>query len=187
MTRVAVLDHGMGNLRSVSKALEAAGADADVTSDHDTITAADALCVPGQGIFGRCIDNLARDGFDDLIRDWIDDGRPYLGICLGLQILFDASDEASHAPGLGIIAGRVSLLPSTVTVPHIGWNTVDDEYFYFDHSFGAHPEETAMVTGWCEHGERFAAIVRTGSILGVQFHPEKSGRAGIGLLKGWVS
>ena len=185
--RVAVLDHGMGNLRSVAKALEAAGADVIVTSTRDDIDKSDALCVPGQGIFGRCIDNLSRTRGDELIKAWIDANRPFLGICLGLQVLFETSEEAKSVAGLGLLGGRVTRLPETVVVPHIGWNTVNDQYFYFDHSYAVHPEDSDVVEGWCEHGERFAALVRTGSILGVQFHPEKSGDAGIELLKGWVS
>lgn len=184
----------MGNLRSVAKALEAAGADVSVTSDATEIDACDALCVPGQGIFGRCMTNLARNGFESLIRDWIARERPYLGICLGMQVLFDRSEENDDVAGLGIISGEVRRLPDTVTVPHIGWNTIADRhgaaentYFYFDHSFAAFPADEAVVSAWCEHGSRFAAAIETGSILGVQFHPEKSGRPGITLLKGWLS
>ena len=184
----------MGNLRSVGKALEAAGATVVVTSRTSEIESSDALCVPGQGIFGKCMTNLARAHFDELVREWIAAERPYLGICLGMQILLDDSEENADVRGLGIIPGRVTRLPSSVTVPHIGWNTVsdprgpeNDEYFYFDHSFAAHPDDDGVVRGWCEHGERFAATIETGSILGTQFHPEKSGRSGITLLKGWIS
>jgi imidazole glycerol-phosphate synthase subunit HisH len=183
--RVAVLDHGMGNLRSVAKALEAAGASVTVTSDSAKVEESEALCVPGQGIFGRCVRNLASAGNDALLAGWIEAGRPLLGICLGLQILFDYSEE-NDARGLGIIPGRVRRLPPTVTVPHIGWNVVGGTYYYFDHSFAAHPADPSVVEGWCEHGDRFAAVVRTGSVFAVQFHPEKSGRAGIDLLKGWI-
>ena len=194
----------MGNLRSVAKALEAAGAAVSVTSDAAQIDACDGLCVPGQGIFGRCMTNLARNGFETLIGDWIARERPYLGICLGMQVLFDRSEENNDVRGLGIIAGDVRRLPDTVTVPHIGWNTIgptflntptsgvgqlekNGEYFYFDHSYAAFPADGSVVTAWCEHGERFAAVIETGSILGVQFHPEKSARPGINLLKGWLS
>ena len=184
----------MGNLRSVGKALEAAGASVVVTSEVSEIERSDALCVPGQGIFGKCMTNLARNHFDELVREWIVSERPYLGICLGMQILFDDSEENPDVRGLGIISGRVTRLPSSVTVPHIGWNTVSgqpggtgNDYFYFDHSFAAHPREEGVVRGWCEHGERFAATIETSSILGTQFHPEKSGSSGITLLKGWIS
>ena len=191
--RVAVLDHGMGNLRSVAKALEAAGAEAVVTSAARDITSADALCVPGQGIFGRCVRALNAPGFDDLIRDWIRDDRPFLGICLGMQILFDASEE-DQEEGLSIFDGTVKKLTGNVRVPHIGWNeieparnsTLERQYFYFDHSFAVQPTDVAIVSGWCEHGSRFAASIEHRSVLGVQFHPEKSGDAGKRLLRRWA-
>jgi glutamine amidotransferase len=185
--KVAVLDHGMGNLRSVAKALEAAGATVTVTSDQAAIGSSDALCVPGQGIFGRCMTNLAETGMDDLIRSWLDRERPYLGICLGMQVLFSSSEEQGGTKGMGIIGGRVTRLPDSVRVPHMGWNTVGDSYFYFDHSYAAHPEDETVVTQWCEHGERFAAWIETGSVTAVQFHPEKSSSEGIALLKQWVN
>ena len=185
--RVAVLDHGMGNLRSVQKALEVAGADTDVTDDPATIDAADALCVPGQGIFGRCIENLRAGGLDARVAAWIDDKRPYLGICLGMQVLFESSDERGPVKGLGVLSGRVARLSGSVRVPHMGWNTVEDEHFYFDHSYAVWPADEGIVSGWADHGGRWAARIETGSILGVQFHPEKSGRAGIELLRRWLT
>lgn len=188
--RVAVVDHGMGNLRSVRRALEAAGAAVEVTADAEVMRSADALCVPGQGIFGKCMVALTETGVGDLIRDWVAEGRPYLGICLGMQVLFDDSEEGGGMKGLGIVGGTVVRLPSSVRVPHIGWNTVSgdlDGYFYFDHSYAAEPADGDVVTGWCEHGRRFAAAVGVDSITAYQFHPEKSGGAGIELLRKWVS
>lgn len=175
----------MGNLRSVAKALEAAGADVRLVAHPAALDGCDGLCVPGQGIFGRCMTALDASGFSESIRSWVASDRPFLGICLGMQVLFDASEEGG-APGLGILRGAVRRLPPGVTVPHIGWNTVGDTYYYFDHSFAAFPDDPAIVSGWAEHGARFAAAVRSGSILGVQFHPEKSGREGIALLRDWV-
>jgi imidazole glycerol-phosphate synthase subunit HisH len=183
---VAVLDYGMGNLRSVAKALEAAGARTVVTPDSEQVLGCDALCVPGQGIFGRCMDNLEVAGQDDLIKQWIEAGRPYLGICLGLQILFERSEEQETA-GLSLLPGEVRRLRGEVRVPHMGWSEVNGEYFYFDHSYAVRPSDTELVTGWCDHGWRFAASVQRGAVTGVQFHPEKSGRAGIDLLRGWVT
>ena len=185
--KVAVLDHGMGNLRSVEKALQAAGADAFVTDDELQIDGAAALCVPGQGIFGRCVDNLRARCLDDFVGRWIDDGRPYLGICLGMQILFESSEEKGPVEGLGILGGTVTRLPGSARVPHIGWNTVSGEYFYFDHSYAVDPADESMVTGWTDHGRPVASRIEIGPILGVQFHPEKSGRAGISLLRSWLS
>jgi glutamine amidotransferase len=184
--KIAVVDHGMGNLRSVARALETAGADVTVTSDRSEMERADGLCLPGQGIFGRCIEAIGTSALADLIARFVERDRPFLGICLGMQILFDSSEE-DDSPGLGIIAGKVTRLPPTVSVPHIGWNTVGNEYYYFDHSYAAHPADQGIVSGWCEHGDRFAAILGRGTMLACQFHPEKSGRAGIALLSAWLS
>jgi glutamine amidotransferase len=193
--RVGVLDYGMGNLRSVTKAFEEAGAQSVLVADTAGLARCDALCVPGQGIFGRCMSNLRQRSLDDAILGWLHDGKPYIGICLGMQILFDRSEEMGAAPGLSVLSGEVRRLPSSVRVPHIGWNTVsgpewrkrDGEYFYFDHSFAAHPADESVVAAWCDHGERFAASVRWNSAVAVQFHPEKSGTGGIEFLKSWVS
>lgn len=183
---IALLDHGMGNMRSVAKALEAAGASVRLTADRGEIAAADALCVPGQGIFPRCMDAIERLGMSDFIRDWIGGGRRFLGICLGMQVLFASSEEGGGARGLGILPGGVVRLPGSVRVPHIGWNTVDGEYFYFDHSYAVVPAGDGVSTSWCEHGIRFAARVERGALLAVQFHPEKSSGAGIALLRDWL-
>jgi glutamine amidotransferase len=184
----------MGNLHSVAKALVAAGADVAVTSQPTDLYGCDGLCVPGQGIFSMCAERLATSGADDVVRTWIAEERPYLGICLGMQVLFESSDEAGPPArgGLGVVGGRVTRLPATVTVPHMGWNTVEGsngagEHYYFDHSYACHPTDESIVRGWCEHGERFAAWIHQGSATAVQFHPEKSGRAGIALLKRWVA
>jgi glutamine amidotransferase len=185
--RVAVLDHGMGNLRSVAKALEAAGGDVTVAARPADVRRADKLCVPGQGIFGRCMDNLSSRGLDEVVRAWIADGRPYLGICLGMQVLFDWSEERGPRRGLGIIGGRVTRLPSSATVPHIGWNEVGGDWYYFDHSYVAQPSDAAVVRGWCDHGTRFAAWMQRGATTAVQFHPEKSSRSGLRLLGEWLA
>lgn len=185
--RVAVLDHGMGNLRSVQKALQAAGADAVIAAESAAVDSFDGLCVPGQGIFGRCVDNLRARGLDRAIAEWIEAGRPYLGICLGMQVLFQSSDERGPVDGLGVLGGSVVRLADSTSVPHIGWNTVDGEYFYFDHSYTVAPRDESIVTGWTDHGGRWASRIEIGPILGVQFHPEKSGQAGISLLEQWLS
>ena len=177
----------MGNLRSVAKALEAAGADVVVTGEPSDIARADGLCMPGQGIFGRCMHSLEATGLGDVVRDWIRAERPYLGICLGMQILFESSEERGPQPGLGVLRGRVARLPSRVTVPHMGWNSVCGRWFYFDHSYAAYPSADASVRGWCEHGDRFAAWVVEGAMTAVQFHPEKSSSEGISLLREWLT
>lgn len=177
----------MGNLRSVAKALEAVGAEVVVTAEPSEIDRSDGLCVPGQGIFGRCATNLRATGLDRVISEWIAADRRYLGICLGMQVLFDSSEEHGPVEGLGLLSGDVVKLQEGVRIPHIGWNEVNDEHYYFDHSYAVQPADPAIVTGWCEYGQRFAASISTGSILGVQFHPEKSAAAGLALLEGWVS
>lgn len=179
----------MGNLRSVAKALEAAGASVVLTGDPIEADACDGLCVPGQGIFDVCMKALRSSGFDHLIRSWTNAERPFLGICLGMQALFEWSEEGTE-PGLGILRGHAARIPGTVTVPHIGWNTVSgtagETYYYFDHSFAVHPADESIVNGWTEHGVRFAAAVHAGPVTAVQFHPEKSGRDGIALLRQWL-
>ncbi|MGH2702401.1 MAG: imidazole glycerol phosphate synthase subunit HisH [Actinomycetota bacterium] len=191
--RVAVLDYGMGNLRSVAKALEAAGAEVVVTSDSTDIDCSGALCVPGQGVFGRCIANLEGAGQDELVRTWIGDERPYLGICLGMQILFERSEEDETIDGLGILSGEVRRLTGDVRVPHMGWNQVSSardgsggEYYYFDHSYAAFTSDEKVVSGWCEHGQAFVAAIQREEVTAVQFHPEKSGASGIALLEKWL-
>jgi glutamine amidotransferase len=184
---VAVLNYGMGNLRSVAKALEAAGARAIVTSDTSDVLGSEALCVPGQGIFGRCMDNLMSAGQDDLIREWLAADRPYLGICLGMQILFDVSEERGPIKGLSVLPGDVGRLRGDVRVPHMGWSKVNGEHYYFDHSYAVFPSDDSFVDGWCTHGVEFAAMVRRDALTAVQFHPEKSGTAGVELLRSWVS
>jgi imidazole glycerol-phosphate synthase subunit HisH len=188
--RVAVIDHGMGNLRSVGRALEASGASVMVSSSAAEVCAADALCVPGQGVFGRCVDNLRAAGLAEVIGRWVEQERPFLGICLGLQVLFESSEEGGA--GLGLFGGRVERLKPPagaidVSVPHIGWNEVAGEHFYFDHSYAVRPDDDALVTGWCDHGERVVARIERGPLLAVQFHPEKSAAAGLALLRRWVA
>ena len=202
MTRVALLDYGYGNLRSVAKALERVGGSVDIVSNLDGV-AADGIVVPGQGAFGTCRAGLERSGSFEPLRAWIAAGRPYLGICLGLQILFDGSDESPSVPGFGIVPGRIVRLPSTVKVPHIGWNDVtvatasrgrgifgaveDGSYFYFDHSYvparDAAPGWAAATT---EYGATFTCAVARDAAAAVQFHPEKSGEAGLALLERFV-
>ena len=199
---IAVVDYRMGNRRSVEKALVHLGADARITADHELLQRADALVIPGVGAFPQGMANLAADGLDDLIRQRAERGTPILGICLGMQLLFDASAEVAPAAGLRLIPGDVTPLHAGgLRLPHIGWNEVRFERpsaltaelpaagapFYHVHSFAARPAEPADVVATCEYGERFATIVSRGSVHGTQFHPEKSSADGLMLLRNFVT
>jgi imidazole glycerol-phosphate synthase subunit HisH len=196
---IAIVDYGMGNRRSVEKALEHVGAEPRLTGDHETISAADAIVLPGVGAFPEAMRRLRAAGTDDLIRDRADAGVPILGLCLGMQLLFDASDEHEGAEGLGLLPGRVTALRAP-RVPHIGWNLVTFERpsaltgglgpaaaFYHVHSLAPEPAVADDVVGRGEYGERFVSIVERGNVMGVQFHPEKSSRDGLALLRNFIS
>jgi imidazole glycerol-phosphate synthase subunit HisH len=201
VTQVAVIDYGMGNRRSVEKALEHVGARATITDDHDRLRASDGLVLPGVGAFPQAMRNLDALGLPELIRELVHQGKPLLGICLGMQLLFDTSHEMGGAAGLGLIGGAVSRLETGgLRVPHIGWNEVRLERaspltaelpeagcpFYHVHSFAARPRDPATVIGTTEYGERFATIVGRENVFGVQFHPEKSSRNGLRMLHSFV-
>jgi imidazole glycerol-phosphate synthase subunit HisH len=197
---VALVDYGMGNRRSVEKALEHVGAQVARTDEHDEIAAADAIVLPGVGAFPEAMRRLAAFGLDDLIRERAGAGVPLLGICLGMQLLFDSSDEHEGAAGLGLLPGTVTRLSAPgLKVPHIGWNTVtfsrpsalteglgDAAAFYHVHTYACRPELPADVVGWGEYGEHFASIVERGNVMGAQFHPEKSSLDGLALLRNFV-
>jgi glutamine amidotransferase len=188
---IAVLDYGSGNLHSVSRALAHVGADVRVVDQSEDV-AGDAVLIPGVGHFGQCARALRAAGFDVPIRSAVSDGRPVIGVCVGMQILFEASEEDDE-PGLGILPGVVRRLPETVRVPHMGWNTVswagrrhpfvadipDQTSFYFVHSYA--PDLGADAVGATEHGRTFAAVVARDTVFATQFHPEKSGDAGLQL------
>jgi glutamine amidotransferase len=188
---VAVLDYGSGNLHSVSRALAHVGADVRVVDQPEDVTG-DAVLIPGVGHFGQCARALRAAGFEAPIRSAVSDGRPVIGVCVGMQILFEASEEDDEA-GLGILPGVVRRLPEAVRVPHMGWNTVswagrrhpfvadipDQTSFYFVHSYA--PDLGADVVGATEHGRTFAAVVARDTVFATQFHPEKSGDAGLQL------
>jgi imidazole glycerol-phosphate synthase subunit HisH len=201
VTRIAVIDYGMGNRRSVEKALEHVGASAAITADHDELRGAEGLVLPGVGAFPQAMRNLDALGLPELMRELVADGVPLLGICLGMQLLFEASDELGRTAGLGLIPGKVTRLQTRgLRVPHIGWNEVRFERpspltaelpeagapFYHVHSYAARPTDPDTVVGTTEYGERFATIVGRGPVFGVQFHPEKSSRDGLGMLDAFV-
>jgi imidazole glycerol-phosphate synthase subunit HisH len=195
---IVIVDYGMGNLKSVTNAFRNLNAEIVVTSDAGEIRKARALVLPGVGAFGKCIDNLKKHGLFSVIKEQIHEGKPYLGICLGMQILLEGSEEAPGVEGLGIIKGQVLRFRGSMKIPHMGWNSVkiakpldifkgipDESYFYFVHSFYPHPEEdvTATIT---DYGFPFVSSVHKGSVFASQFHPEKSQHIGLQMLKNFV-
>lgn len=196
MTRsrpLSIVDYGAGNLRSVQKAFEHVGVDAAITRDPEEVVAACALVLPGVGAFGSAMEQLERQGLTEALLESIRLGTPFLGVCLGLQVLFECSEEDPEVPGLGIIPGEVRALPPTVKVPHIGWNQVEactcsdlfegipaGSAFYFVHGYAAVPRSPGEVLCMTEYqGVRFVSGVEAGNVAGVQFHPEKSSCLGL--------
>jgi glutamine amidotransferase len=197
--RIAVVDYGIGNLRSAEKALQHLGASAALTSNPQNIEAADAVVLPGVGAFGACMRALRTAALETVTRAAATDGRPFLGICIGMQMLFDGSDESPDVDGLGVVAGRVTRLPETARLPQIGWNTLDvtpgsrlcarlpdPAWLYFVHSYAPEPADDAVVAASCTYGRRFAAAIERGPVWATQFHPEKSGEVGLRLLRNFV-
>ncbi len=205
--RIAIVDTGSGNLRSVEKALASVGGDGVVTGDADQVAAADKVVLPGQGAFGAYMAGLTRDGgaLQEAVLAAIRAGRPYLGICMGLQALFDGSEEEPGCAGLGVLRGQVVRfrVSAPFKVPHMGWNacrrnagapvpallagTPDGTYFYFVHSYYPVPDDPREVALTSQHGESFCAAVARDNLFACQFHPEKSQRAGLALLSRFVS
>ena len=201
MTRppVAVLDYGVGNLHSAAKALDRAGAEVRVVPTVAEAAGAAGLVVPGVGAYGACLTGLASAGGAAAVAGWLEGGRPLLGICVGMQLLFEASEEGPVSDGVGVIAGKILRLTGPVKIPHIGWDEVairpgsrlfaglkDGTRFYFVHSYAPEPDGVA-VAAVCDYGGRFAAAVEQGNLFGTQFHPEKSGAAGLALLANFVT
>ena len=191
----------MGNLRSVEKALARSGADVRIVSDRADVLAADALVVPGVGAFGDCLTNLARLKLTNAIREFVASGRPFLGICLGFQGLFDSSEEAPGVKGLGIFRGTVPRFPvGTLKVPHMGWNQLrikrpdcpllrgvaDGSFVYFVHSYYCKPADQAVGCGTTEYGIEFCSMLWSGNVFATQFHPEKSQAIGLKILENFV-
>jgi glutamine amidotransferase len=198
--RIAVVDYGAGNLVSIEQGLTASGAEVVVAREPEAIEGVDAIVVPGVGAAAPAMDRLRDAGFVDPIIGWIAADKPFLGICLGLQLLFEASDE-DGAQTFGVLPGRTRRLEDAPTLPHIGWNQVvrrrdhplfdgigDGADFYFVHSYAGAPAETAddVILAETEHGARFVSAVASGNLLGVQFHPERSGDDGLRLLANFV-
>jgi len=192
---IAITDYGAGNLHSIQKALERQGLDVRVVDGPGALDEADALVVPGDGAFAPAIARLEESGFAQAIRTYVRSGRPFLGICLGMQILFDESEEEGRHEGLALLPGRVVRLPETVKVPHMGWNQLrllrasplleglePGAYVYFVHSFCALPDDASLVAATAHYGGEVAAVVGRGNLWATQFHPEKSGAVGIRML-----
>jgi glutamine amidotransferase len=198
---IAIIDYGMGNLRSVQKALEHAGAATSIVTSKDDILRADKLVLPGVGAMKPAMDKLQELGLIEPIKAFIKTGKPFLGICLGYQLLFDSSTEGGDIKGLGILPGTVERFPSTVKVPQMGWNQLSISQknspmfkgiengvsVYFCHSYYVKPKDPAIAATMTEHGLTYASSVCAGNIWGVQFHPEKSQATGLKLLENFVS
>ncbi|MFV1956144.1 MAG: imidazole glycerol phosphate synthase subunit HisH [bacterium] len=195
---VAVIDYGMGNLRSVQKGLEKVGCSVIVSSDPSVIASSDGIVLPGVGAFRDCMSNLTQAKLADTVQDAVREGKPFLGICLGMQILMSISEEFGLHQGLDLVPGRVVKFPLNrdLKVPHMGWNKVysagpnpfmkgipDGSFFYFVHSYYAEPESEDMVATWTDYGLRFCSSISTGNLFACQFHPEKSQRWGLKLLE----
>ncbi len=198
---IAIIDYGVGNLFSVEKAFAALGAEAGITSNPLEIKSADKLVLPGVGAFGDCMKNLEESGLIPLLKEEVAGGKLLLGICVGLQILFDGSEESPEAQGLGFISGQVKKIQADgLKVPHMGWNRLhmcqphstqdlfaglaqDKEYVYFVHSYYAVPEDKSVVTATTDYGETLTAAVQAKNIFATQFHPEKSGDVGLRIIE----
>ena len=198
MTLIAVLDYEIGNLRSAQKALQHLGADARLTADPGLIREADGVVLPGVGAFGRCMDALHRTGLDALAHEVVEQHRPFLGICIGMQMLFEGSEESPGATGLAILPGTVRLLRGDVKRPQMQWNLLerrgdpellrlapDPAWAYFVHSYAADTDD-ALVTATVDYGGPIVAAVEQGSVWATQFHPEKSSRTGLAVLQAFV-
>jgi glutamine amidotransferase len=193
------VDYGAGNIRSVTKALESLGAEVRVTCVPSDVKSADAIVLPGVGAFGRAVDSLQSKGLMGPLRNAIGDGKPFLGLCLGMQLLYERSEENPRARGLGVIAGKVVRFPAGLKVPHLGWNRVfqkgnpalwkeipDGSFFYFAHSYFGVPGDRGLVAGETEYGITCATAVNRGALVGLQFHPEKSQKWGLRLLANFI-
>ena len=196
MSQVAIIDYGVGNLRSVEKAFAATGCEAFISGDETVLRAAQRLVLPGVGAFAACMKALKERGFDRLVREKASEGTPLLGVCVGMQLLFEESDEFGSTPGLGLLKGSVRRFGNELVVPQVGWNRIHqkremhclralrmDAFCYFVHSFYCQPGDETVVAGETEYGRRYASVVAQGNICGVQFHPEKSQDVGLRMLK----
>ena len=198
---IAIIDYGAGNIRSVSKALKHIGCDCFITNKKDEILSADGAVLPGVGSFGDTVDSLNKYGIKEAVIEFINSGKPFLGICLGLQLLFPGSEESKGAEGLGIFDGTITKIPSGegLKIPHMGWNSLkitndsrlfkgieENPYVYFVHSYFLNAADKSIVAAQTEYGVTIDAAVEKGNVFATQFHPEKSGNTGLKILKNFV-
>lgn len=199
MPQVAIIDYGVGNLRSVEKAFVATGCDAIVSSDENVLRQAERLVLPGVGAFGACMNALIERGFDQLVRERVAAGTRLLGVCVGMQLLFEQSEEFGKKAGLGLLRGRVRRFAGDLRVPQVGWNQVrqrvshsllkgieDASFFYFVHSYYCEPADDDVILGQTDYGVSYASMIASEHVCGVQFHPEKSQTAGLQLLSNFA-
>lgn len=195
MTQIGIIDYGVGNLRSVEKAFAATGCTVVVSSNESVLRHAERLVLPGVGAFAACMEALTERGFDELVRERVAKGTPLLGVCVGMQMLFEESDEFGKTPGLRLLRGRVRRFAGDLVVPQVGWNQirqrgphslfegiVDGAFFYFVHSYYCEPADSEVVLGETDYGTAYSSVVAHRNICGVQFHPEKSQAVGLKLL-----
>lgn len=198
---IGLIDYGSGNLRSVGKALEHVGAEVRLVAGMADLSRVDAMVLPGVGAFGDCVRQLHERGLWKAAGDWVKSDRPFFGICLGYQMLFESSEESAGVPGLGIFAGEVRKFDEAqgLKVPHMGWNSLQfsgeksaweglpaEPHVYFVHSYRPVPSDESLVSAWCEYGGRFAAAISKGNLTATQFHPEKSQEVGLRILENFV-
>ena len=196
---IAIIDYGVGNLRSVEKAFAATGSVAVITGDEKLLRQADQLVLPGVGAFASCMRSLDEHELTGLVQELVQQGTPLLGVCVGMQMLFEVSEEFGETKGLGFIKGRVRRFSNDLVVPHVGWNQVsqrqkhplfdgvrDESFCYFVHSFYCEPDDDEVVIGITEYGNVYASVVAQGNLCGVQFHPEKSQSVGLKMLQNFA-
>ena len=198
--KLALIDYGRGNLRSVANALGQEGAEVRLVDRPEALAGLDAMVLPGVGSFGDCVRQLHESGLWEPVQQWLAADRPFLGICLGYQMLFESSDESPGVPGLGYFRGKVRRFRSgTLKIPHMGWNTLDlradyplwqglgeNPHVFFVHSFFPEPQDQSLVTARTDYGETFAASIGRGQLAATQFHPEKSQAAGLTILRNFI-
>ncbi len=200
MARVAIIDYGVGNLRSVEKAFAATGNEATVTGDIESLRKAERLVLPGVGAFAACMSALQDHGLVDFVSERVSEGVPLLGVCVGMQMLFEESDEFGKTRGLGLLKGRVRRFSEEMVVPQVGWNRIqqtrchpllteieDNSFFYFVHSYYCEPTDSGVIVGETDYGINYTSVVAHENVCGVQFHPEKSQAVGLKLLENFAA